>query len=183
MKLDRQTLLAALIPLFAGCAVERSEGVETEMKRLTGQASDGVSKVSRALANPWLASSDLGEGLHAVESTARSLGALEVDERANDFQQLMAIVQQARVWDDVAHAFASAPAPPELEAEQRALLGNLLDEKAFPARAQAASSYQRARARACRSGYDAHPVMLEIADGLARYGDDAITLDRPCAGL
>src|SRR5207302_1543998 len=143
--------------------VERSEPVESELRRLNGQASEGVAKIERALHDPELTSSELGEGVRRVESTARVLRAIESDERASELQQLMAIVYQARAWDDVTRTFENARAP-ALEAAQRATMSAVLTEKALPARAQAGDNYLRAKDRACRAGLEHLPVMLEILD-------------------
>jgi len=180
--LSTRLSILPLAPLALACAVDRSEAIETEIRRLSAQADEGVLKIDRALKDPELTSSELGEGVRKVEVAARMLHTLESDERANDLLQLMAIVHQARAWDDVARTLESADAP-NLEAGQRALVSSVLGEKALPARAQAIDGYLRARDRACRSRLDRLPVMLEILDGIARYGESNISLDRPCAGL
>jgi hypothetical protein len=162
----------------AACASEGSDRVESELKKLDARAGAGVAKISRALNDPTLSSPALGEGTQLVESATQKLAQLEDDERASDFQQLMAILYQARAWDDVAIAYSTTPIPASLPPEQRALLESLLAEKAEPARLSAASSFERARERACRIGFEVSPVMSEIVIGLSRYSEDAI--DTPC---
>src|SRR5215831_14848310 len=87
---------------LTACAIERSDAIETEIRRLSAQAGEGVVKIGRALQDQKLTSSELGEGVRKVELSTRKLRELETDERATDLQQLMAIVHQARAWDDVA---------------------------------------------------------------------------------
>lgn len=167
--------------LLAACAVDRSEAVETELRRVNLKTADGIRKIEHSLIDPHLTSSELAEGVRAVESGAQRLRALEIDERANDVQQLMAIVAQARAWDEVARTFERAAPSSGLDPGQKALVAAILDEKALPARAQAGSGYRRALERACHSNLEALPVMLEILDGMARYKNRSISLDRPCA--
>jgi hypothetical protein len=165
---------------LGGCARESSEVIATELARLDADAAAGVAKIHRALHDPALTSSELGEGVHEVELAARGFAALELDGRASDHEQLQAVLHQARAWDDVATTFASTPAPPGLEDAHELLLG-MLAEKAEPARASAAASYRRALELACRGGLDHVPAFAEILDGAARYVPEQVSLDRPCA--
>jgi hypothetical protein len=171
-----------LVLLLAACASEGPESVEQQLRKLDADAGEGVAKISKALNDPTLSSPLLGEGSRLVTQAARGLELIETDSRASDYQQLMAIVYQARAWDDVAVAYTTAPMPASLEAGHRALLQNLLAEKAQPARVSAGAGYQRARMRACRSGFDALPVMTELLMGVSLYADTLeVSLDPPCA--
>jgi hypothetical protein len=203
IELAATVMLGALVSI-AGCAVERSDQIDGELRRLNAQANEGVAKIERALHDPELTSSELGEGMLRVDLSARMLRAIEADDRASDMQQVMAILYQARAWDDVARTLESAEAP-NLEAGQRATMSRVLGEKALPARAQAGESYRRARERACRSSLaepvlsglkagdglapnrtsgvnpDRASVLLEILDGVARYGGGNIPFDKACS--
>lgn len=170
--------------LVAACGSQGPEGVEQQLKKLDAEAGEGVAKISKALNDPTLSSPLLGEGSRLVSQAARALGQLENDPRASDYQQLMAIVYQARAWDDVAVALTTAPMPPALDVEHQTLLQKLLAEKADPARSSAGASYQRARERACKSGFDSLPVMTEVSMGLSMYADTldaSVSLDPLCA--
>ena len=157
--------------------------METELRELDADAGQGVAKISRALIDPTLSSPALGEGTRIVQSAAGELAQLEVDEHASDFQQLMAILYQARAWDDVAIAYETAAIPASLTPEQRALLERLLTEKAMPARLSAAAAFQRARERACKMEFQGSPVMTEILTGLQRYSESpGVSLDSACTG-
>ena len=159
--------------LSAACAAEPSPRIARELEALDGRVTDGVAKIERALAAPGLTFPELGEGVRIVERAARELGALEVDDRASDGQRLVAALLQARAFDDVARAFADARPPEALDPAQHALFAELLEDKARPARSAAAEGFRRARRVACQLGQSDHPAMLEILDGVGRYGEPA----------
>lgn len=185
--LNLRAVLLALASFLGACAADRGDRgdrpdpVDTELQRLAVQAQAGVEKIQRGLADPGLASSELGEGVWTVDAATRMMGAIEADERATDVQQLLAIVEQARAWDDVARSLQAVPSL-VLDERQRSLVQSVLGDKVLPAQAQAVSGFQRARERACRAGLEQLPVMLEILDGLSRHGEGNISLDRPCNG-
>jgi hypothetical protein len=164
--------------VLSACASEGSDQLEAELRKLDASAGEGVAKISKALNDPALTSPALGEGTRIVANAAHKLSQLEDDERASDFQQLMAILYQARAWDDVAIAYATTPIPASLAIEQRTLVESLLAEKAMPARMSAAASFERARERACKIGFEVSPVMAEIMTGLSRYTE--VAFDAPC---
>ena len=173
-------LLAAFALGLTCCAADGSDAVQTELAGLAARSFAAVTKIQHGLERPELASRDFGEGVQAVEATTRSLADLEVDPRAGDGQRLMAIVYQARAWDDAAQAIEGAPPPAGFDAGQQALLAQVLAEKAFPAKVAAKNSYERALRLACRLGVEHLPVTVEILDGVSRYGGDAPSPDRAC---
>jgi hypothetical protein len=181
------SLCLASAAVLAACASvsEGSDPVQAGLQTQALRAAGGVSKVRHALDHPELASRELGEGVMAVEAATRELGLLEDDARASDLQRLMAMVHQARAWDDVSQAFqraiAAAPATTtEGEDPAHQALATVLSDKAFPARVAAENGYRRALRSACRFGFDELPVVQEITDGIARYGE-APPADHPCA--
>jgi hypothetical protein len=165
MPVGRLPVLAAFA-LAVGCASETSDAVQLELTQAAIEARDGVQKIHRALANLDLSSTEFGEGVQQVEQAARMLGALEADDRASEGQRLSAALLQARAWDDAARAIEIA-APEGYTAEQQELTRRVLDEKAFPVRVAAQTSFRRVLRWACRAG--AEEIALEAADGVARY--------------
>ena len=172
-------LLLSLHVGLAGCASESSDAVQHELIELSARAAEGVRQIERGLADPDLASHELGAGVQAVEVATRNMAVLEIDSRASDVQQLMAVVHQARAWDDAARAILAGDVA-DLDASQQQVLATVLEEKAFPAKVAAENAYERALRKACRAGIEDLPVVLEILDGIDRYGGDAPPADQPC---
>jgi hypothetical protein len=161
-------VLAALLGLGA-CASDGSEPVHSAIQASAARATLGVQKVHHALEHPSQASAELGEGIQAVEAATRDLAVLEDDARASELQRLMAVVGQARAWDDLSTAFDIAAAP-DLDPPQQVALASVLRDKAFPARVAAEAAFRRALRTACRLGLEEQPVVSEIMDGIARFG-------------
>jgi hypothetical protein len=186
MSLPRRAVASRSAPTFvaalalaiaaAACSVEDSEHVGRELDRLDAQVGEGVAKIERALGDRSLTFAALGEGASLVESAARELAALEGDPRASDAQRLTAVLMQARAYDDLALALGDVSAIAALPPEQRALLAEVLAEKAAPARVSARESFLVARALACRLGVEP-PLMQEILQGVARHAPRAA---KPC---
>ena len=174
-------LVLALALTASACALEASDAVDAEIAALASKTGEGIAKIERALDGPALASRELGEGVRAVEDTAAALARLETDARSSDLQRLMAIVQQARAWDDTYRAIVGdSRAHEDMDPAHRALLADLLQEKAFPAQIAAQNSYARALRWACRLGMNDDPVLLELVDGIERHGGRALSVDRAC---
>lgn len=169
-------LLASLL-LAPACASEGSEAVQAELTRASSLATDGLVIIEQALALSELRG--LGEGVSRVEQATRSLAALENDERASGPQQLMAVLLQARAWDDTVRAIEGAGVPGGMDASQSELYRGMLRDKAFPSRIAAQNSWARARKVACRLGAD-DSVLLEILDGVSRYGGRAGNVEEAC---
>lgn len=145
--------------------------MEAELKRLDADVSEGVQKISRALVDPNLESNDLALGVRGIARATRALGRFESDPRASEIEQLMAIIYQARAWDAVAAAYASATLGANVAPENRGLLASVLAEKSLQARAAAASSWRRAKDRTSRVVAIEPAMAAEINEGLARSGD------------
>lgn len=173
----RHTLLALLA--VTACASDPSEAVQGELQAQALRANAAVVKIQRSLAT-GSASREFGEGVQSVEGATRVMADLESDPRASDAQRLLAVLQQARAWDDAARAIESAPPSPELSDAQQQVVAASLAEKAFPCRVAAKSSYEHALRTACRLHLEHHAMVLEIIDGIARYGGDAPAGDRIC---
>ena len=166
---------------LSGCASDGADVAQAEMSALAVRATEGVRTIERALNDPQLASRGLGEGVLAVEAATRGLAQLENDEGVADPDRLMAMVLQARAWDDASRAIAAGgTSARRLPPAQRTTLAQVLEEKAFPARVAAQNSYERALRFVCRAEMDEHPVLLEILDGIERYRGDAPPADRAC---
>lgn len=171
-RLVRTGLIVATALFAFGCASEGSDVISNELAVLSARAAQGVDSIHRG---------HLGEGVGAVDEVTRQLALLEVDPRAADTQRLMAVVHQARAWDDAATAILTGhDSAAALGATQRDLLESVLAEKAFPARVAAENSYKRALRMACGLGVDDQPVMLEILDGIDRNGGFAPSAEQPC---
>lgn len=176
--MGRLGLVCALLAgALTGCASEDSDAIAVALAQENARALAGVEKISRSLDPLDLASRGFGEGVHEVERASRALGALETDERASRTQSLLAVLIEARVWDDTVRAIEEVDLS-TYEPKQQELLRNLLREKAFPARVAASNAYQRALRLACRSGMDEH--LPEILDGVARYDGEARPLESAC---
>lgn len=172
--------LAVALAISAGaCASDSSESVQRELGQAAQRAEAGVAKISRALAEPEAGPRGFGEGVSQVELATRTLAELEGDERASDVQRLMAVLLQARAWDDATRAIEGAAMPSAFDAEQQSLYAGVLQEKAFPSRVAAQNSWERARKLACGLGAD-EPLLLEIADGVSRYGGRSLSLEDAC---
>lgn len=154
---------------LGACATEGPDG-SAEVDRLGRAASEGVSTVRRALADPDLQFQDLGAGVDRVETAGRALRHIAEDGRFDAELRVAASLAEARAYDDLALSFSTP---------QDDLLADILDEKARPARTAARHAYVRARTLACLTDLAEPATMLEILDGVSRYvGEDAVT--EPC---
>jgi hypothetical protein len=172
--------LGLVAALGAGaCASEGTEVFDHELAGLAARSEAGVAQISIALATPDAASRQLGEGVQLVDDATRALGRLESDPRASDAQRVQAVLLQARAWDDTARAILAA-ARPDAGAAALETLSKVLAEKAFPAQVAAHSAYERALALVCELGLDPHPAVLEMIDGVERYGGTPPPADAPC---
>lgn len=163
--------------LYAACAGEPSDHAAQEIARASLNARAGVDKIRHSLP---LAERGFGEGVAEVEAATKVLGALESDRRLSLSLRLLAIVSEARAWDDAQRAILGARLLTADGTDQSPFAEDVLREKAFPSRVAAENAYQRALAFWCEHHADEASLLPEIIDGVQRYRGSAPALDDPC---
>jgi len=154
--------------LLVSCSATDVEGVDRELRMHALQTQLSADKIEDALSKPGTTSTEWAAGVDEIESTVRALARLEVDEFATEAQQVLAVLYQARAWDDVARITKAAAA------RENDVSRDILHEKSFPSRIAAQNAYERAFRIACRLSQSKGPAWLEIIDGVERYSDGTL---------
>jgi len=161
----------SLVFVFA-CSTNETAELDRDLQALSERSKLAVEMVREALHEPMDASEGWSAGVTEIESVVRSLGQLESDVHATDSQRLIAVVYQARSWDDVANVVQDAAERAGREQiSSHKLVRDVLRDKAFPARIAAQNSFDRALRIACRLSLSQSEVWLEIVDGVQRYSE------------
>ena len=174
--LARRLLGLLMVGMFA-CSVDQSAELDRELQALSQRSRFAVQMVQDALHEPMDASVGWSTGVKEIELVVRSLGQLESDVAATDSQRLIAVVYQARAWDDIANVVqAAGDRVGDHQIASSELARQILRDKAFPARIAARNSFDRALRMGCRLGLTHSQVWLEIVDGVQRYSEADATV-------